>query len=438
VPFFTSRRTVEQAFDIDWNRCNQARFRSLINKADDGDNSALDELEEVRQVLLDHALDVYAVYSFYCATERCADAFMLGKRGFDQMVKAMGIVDEASKYAQMQDIESLWATTNAEEKGTKRSAEQRKLDELNADSALMRFEFLQILVRIAISKYVLEGEEKDVSVAVQRLITADLLPNMSEEARYDAETFRRSKLYNREVNEVLEKWAPQLKMVFDDNAQELSEEAEFAARVNRKKGEFNNATLSHPEWLAFLKTFDFLLEGQGVRVGYIETEVAVSKDMAVPVAGDGVTKDMATLIFCWSQSFVTDEMKRRDKMLCLSYVDFIEALARLASFKMLPTSEQLRLTNSASCAHFFEQAASGMLDPGVRDVKEQLYLRRPEEGDQLADYLNTFISWMLEKIGFAEDGEGNFTPPEHIAERAALIEKKKKKNKSVLDDENKS
>ena len=42
------------------------------------------ELEEVRQVLLAHAQQIYAAYTYYCATERTADAFMLGKRGFDE------------------------------------------------------------------------------------------------------------------------------------------------------------------------------------------------------------------------------------------------------------------------------------------------------------------------------------------------------------------
>ena len=41
---------------------------------------------------------------------------------------------------------------------------------MNSDSALTRFEFLHILVRLAIHKYVFSGRTKDVSTAVDKLM----------------------------------------------------------------------------------------------------------------------------------------------------------------------------------------------------------------------------------------------------------------------------
>ena len=57
---------------------------------------------------------------------------------------------------------------------------------------------------------------------------------------------------------------------------------------------------------------------------------------------------------------MTDEVKRRDKMQNLNFVDFIEALARICTFKQLPTQQLLKAYEARSCAHFFVQEAQGV------------------------------------------------------------------------------
>merc|ERR1712087_553700 len=63
----------------------------------------------------------------------------------------------------------------------------------------------------------------------------------------------------------------------------------------------------------------------------------------------------AAFCFVWSQMFVTDEIKRREKMMNLTFEGFIEALARITCFKALPTSMEVVGRNCGSIAEFMSQ-----------------------------------------------------------------------------------
>ena len=76
----------------------------------------------------------------------------------------------------------------------------------------------------------------------------------------------------------------------------------------------------------------------------------------------GLDRRAAVLCFLWSSPFVTDEVKRRDKMMHLNFTDFIEALCRVCTFKPLPTTELLKTHGARSCAHFFQQETQGLHD----------------------------------------------------------------------------
>lgn len=72
----------------------------------------------------------------------------------------------------------------------------------NADDALVRFEFHEILVRIAFSKYLITREMNDASDAVARLLDECVLPYVNAKALVDPNEFRFRRLYN-EASEVV-------------------------------------------------------------------------------------------------------------------------------------------------------------------------------------------------------------------------------------------
>jgi len=94
---------------------------------------------------------------------------------------------------------SLFVETNFEEESTLSKEE----DEENDNKALMRFEWLEILVRVAVLKY-MEGtkEAKTVGESV-RLLSRRNLALLPPEATIDSNDFRRDRLYTERMNSLL-------------------------------------------------------------------------------------------------------------------------------------------------------------------------------------------------------------------------------------------
>ena len=74
---------------------------------------------------------------------------------------------------------------------------------------------------------------------------------------------------------------------------------------------------------------------------------------------DTLTKDDATLCFIWSQPYTTDEVKRREKLIHLGFLGFLEALARLVCFKPMPTPAQVAESNAGSASQFLQLQRDG-------------------------------------------------------------------------------
>ena len=68
----------------------------------------------------------------------------------------------------------------------------------------MRFEFLEIIVRIAFNKYIVPKVMNDASDAVERLLEDCVLPHMPPLALTDPNEFRFQRMYNEATEAVLE------------------------------------------------------------------------------------------------------------------------------------------------------------------------------------------------------------------------------------------
>lgn len=85
------------------------------------------------------------------------------------------------------------------EEGVQTQAES----DANDDDALVRFEFLEVLVRIAFLKYIAGREMTDASDAVARLLEEIVLPRAPPAALLDPNAFRFGRMYCDEVEAVL-------------------------------------------------------------------------------------------------------------------------------------------------------------------------------------------------------------------------------------------
>lgn len=87
----------------------------------------------------------------------------------------------------------IFVLVNFEE--DKRSAQS----EVNEDKALMRHEFLEAIVRMAVKKH--SREIPDVSDCVNKFLV-DMMTHADPVAKIDADIFRRERLYREEVEQV--------------------------------------------------------------------------------------------------------------------------------------------------------------------------------------------------------------------------------------------
>jgi len=290
-----------------------------------------------------------------------------------QLLKLCKIPDESSPECKMIDCDGIFAATNEEEETL---AEQRALGAFNNNNTLLRFEFMQCLVRLAIAKYVNGSTKrrattkaiKDVSDALDYLLTNNIAAHVPVEATHDPDTFRRKRLYRRAVHELCERNEVLLQTVFEFYA------AGWAGKADDPSSE-RSLLLSVDEWLQLVTDCDLY--------------------------DDHFRKEQAVLAFKWAQMHCTDEVRRAEQLLHLTYVDFLEALARICCFKRLPTPEDLKANQSRSVGHFYQQAEA---DASLLDGLDEPLDWQEEEGssEPLRLPLETLQSLVLERLAQSE------------------------------------
>ena len=176
-------------------------------------------------------------------------------------------------------------------------------------SRLSRVEFYCALVKIAIKKYIDTQKLKDVAAAVTRLLERDLIPKLRP-AHQPPNNFRLTHLYSPPVETVLRPRLASLRNIFDG----LASRSPMMRKYN---------LISQPFWLSFLR--------------------------AARLCGVDATDRDATLCFSWSRMVVINELTEIGNLRQenLPFEGFLEALARFAGLKALPTDEQIAAMSSS-------------------------------------------------------------------------------------------
>ena len=178
---------------------------------------------------------------------------------------------------------------------------------LPPQGSLYRYQFLQLLIKLAIARYV-GVETEETAEALEKLLADKVAPRLRAEARVDANAVRDSTLYTLEVEAVLRAQLPSLLSLFEAYA---------------TPGPTGAADLlALPAWLDVLQ-----------QLRLYDTDF---------------TPREAVFAFLHSGMRVVDEVKARHKLLHLTLLDFCEALVRVALVKKLPTPDLLRKAGKPS------------------------------------------------------------------------------------------
>ena len=298
----------------------------MINLYDD--EGGQEELDEVRQALyncyhtLSDAFEYYSVMSPGFLHSREVD---LGE--FNLFIDDCEICD--SKTCTKDDVQFIFEFENAEENSnsadydwsspsntndSKEIIDNSELNDVNNDSALMRFEFLGCVARLAVVKYVKTNIVNDVSEAIQMLCDNHISKFLGPKAICDSNDFRKDRLYNPHVDKIYRDHLPRLLSIFE--------------HFSSPKGT-GQLRMYMSEWGQFV-----------TKAGLI---------------ADDFEEIEAKLAYSWSQMAHSSEVNNRTHYLSLSFEDFLEGIGRICDLKALPTTAELRVAGTKNTGLFFQK-----------------------------------------------------------------------------------
>eukprot|EP00803_Ostreobium_quekettii_P006066 evm.model.scf_440.5 EVM.evm.TU.scf_440.5 scf_440:34312-38159(-) len=296
--FVDTPKVKDNTFERDWARCSQKdKFTSMLareSKATKKEDKVV--LKEVHDELKKHYDVFYSAFVYYAATGG-GDPYHMTLNSFTAFLDDCQIPDPDSQAIKRSDCDTIFIVANfVMDKKSKENA-------VNNEQALMRFEFMEALVRIAIAKFLKGGQAEEIPEALELLIKNCLVPNLPLPATIKSNDFRTKRLYNEEVDTLFKKHTVLLKALYS------------RYRLKPPGGGLRPKAVKIDGWLQLAEDAR-LVDAQ-------------------------FTLQDAQLCFLWSRMVVQDEVKDYAKYEALNFVDFLEVIARVADMKTLPSALDL-------------------------------------------------------------------------------------------------
>jgi hypothetical protein len=349
--FYDTKKVRNAAFETDFeNLLSKERFTNMINLYDD--EGGKDEINEVREALYscyNILLDAFEFYSFMGKGYR--HSHVIDINAFNVFVEDCDLAD--NKTCNPTDIQNIFEFENAEE-NTEDAVDKNSM---NDDSALMRFEFLGCIVRLAVVKYIKSNVVDDVSEAVQLICKNNIQKHLGPEAICDSNDFRKHRMYN-----------PHTDRVFQENLKKL---------------------------LFIFNMFGSTTKSGQIRMSLSQWGIFVEK---AALLGDDFEEREAKLAFAWCQMAIVNELDTEQRH--LKFEDFLEAIARVCDLKALPTTDELRASGTKNTAHFFHVLEeNGMLPDFFEKHPTEWNEVKTRQISELLPKLLEIIYYGLEKSG---------------------------------------
>jgi len=331
--FYETSAALRSTFDADWSLALQSHGLSLAilrrdvsgGAALDGDgNGTHDVIDEVSEVLAGSARLIFGVFDYYAAlveeTRDSSGELNVFKMTFNAYMDWARRCRLVTPHCNASLLQFVWVQVNAIDAAT------AKANEFNHLKMMVRYEFIEAIVRIAMLSYNDSGLEMTVAAAVGRVLTL-VATHAAPEAKHDANLFRRKYCYAQLTDAELKRRKPSLLALF-----------EVYANVNRSHthDQLQSASMmSVGEWLDFLEHTGLLEMGQLSLFG-------------------------AKMIFLWSRiRCIKDHQAASERRLRnLFFEDFLEALVRVAHSIALPTDEEIAEAKVDDAAHFLMALSS--------------------------------------------------------------------------------
>jgi len=357
--FFDSAKVHKKTFELDWKRCcGKKTFRAFLKKyVGEGPEADKETAEIKKEVWEDYDVITHA-FDFYAACSR-GSGFSVKLNAYSDFLDDCFIPEENSQHCSRQVMDTIFVVTNAEDDDA--CAKENKA---NADRELMRFEWVEMLVRVAFAKYVDTGHVDDPSEAIDEMCDSNILAHLEPAAAQHRNDFRNDRLYNEEVDDIYRPKLLLLKKIFEANTKDKPGSA--------------TKMMSLAEWTTFCEQTELL--------------------------NDDFTKRECQLCFVWSKMRVTDELKNRHKWTHGTFMDFLEALARSCELMSLPDDADIADLKVNTVVEWFWKAEKMDMGGQIKKAGSRYSDMHNGEVRPLADRLEKFLAVLWSK--YDPDGDG--------------------------------
>lgn len=303
---------------------HEPRFLKFVIKVDEEVANhmqiAEDELAECLGVFKRHYSTILRIFDYCCAVGDTwgKAAYSVDSRSYTMLLATAGITDTVK--LTVEDERRIFTVCNMENHNIddEYHPAHSQQDELNPDNCLMRFEFMEALVRLAVHRYGYKAKHLDVSECLEKLLTTLVGAEPLIEASLDANVFRADHFYNKKVEAVLKRYLAHLRTLFEDFSSTHTMERRMKHRFGLE------------EALKLMKSARIL----GHHISIRETRYA----------------------FFRSRMVVANEVLDWEKFTSLSFVEYLEFLARCADAMDIPTSEEMEAAGVSDLQHYFAGA----------------------------------------------------------------------------------
>eukprot|EP00899_Mesostigma_viride_P012886 jgi/Mesvir1/21599/Mv04029-RA.1 len=358
---YDSKTSFGAMFELDWTRLLQktaffkfveaelTRARAMkagftdaeVDRAIQAARNAHVEMEmaEVKEALRPHYVMIWRAFEYFCSLGTGPWTSSLQLSEYNRFLRDCEIPDPGSKFCKRPDCDAIFLATNVEEAG------QDNID-ANDDEALCRFEMVEVVVRLGVAKYGKGQGNVDVSTAVETFIAQNLVPFLGPDILVDKNIFRTDRLYTESVDELLAKHTNLLHRVFDRYRLASATAVAAAGAHGGDKKPHGHGDGSHGHEQEHEKEGGKEKEKEGGKGGIDAPLMSSACWMefveAARLIDDFFSHRDAKMVFMWSRMQVVDDLQDRRRNESLTFVDFLEALGRIADLRGLPTQEQVK------------------------------------------------------------------------------------------------
>ena len=258
-----------KCFEVDF---EQSRIAKLAKKPE--------EIEKVKNLLQSSYKNLKMAYKYLSSVGVSGEVWSIGSNVLTEFLSKCKILDDNMR---LKDADLKFIATITDPTQSKNLR--------NPEKSLVRYQFLEVWVRMAEQKYITSGNITSYAEAVEKILEEHLLPFItSNDTLYNAQKWREDRYWNEECDTVLKSYLPILQGLY-----------KRYSGLKSKPGQ---------------KKFTSLEE-----LNKLATDSQILNDNLVD-------RDV-TIAFNLSMMTQVDELNS-DRIFQMTFIEFVEALARVA------------------------------------------------------------------------------------------------------------